>query len=80
MVAIEPASSSRDKEELDELLWRILWKPLGLPRNVRQGFKVEGDELELVALGGGLGDDRLAKRGRPGQGVGLRLAEELDRD
>ena len=49
MVAIEPASSSKDIKELDELLWRILWKPLGLPRNERQEFKVEGDEIELVA-------------------------------
>ena len=48
-VTIEPSTSPKDAEELDELLWRILWQPLGLPRKVRQGFKVDGESLELVA-------------------------------
>jgi len=48
-VTIEPTTSPKDADEFDELLWRILWQPLGLPRNVRQGFKVDGESLELVA-------------------------------
>ncbi len=48
-VTIEPVASPKDADELDELFWRILWQPLGLPRNVRQGFKVDGESLELVA-------------------------------
>lgn len=48
-VTIEPAASTKDAAELDELLWRILWQPLGLPRKVRQGFKVDGESFELVA-------------------------------
>ncbi len=48
-VTIGSASSQKDADELDELLWRILWQPLGFSCNVRQGFKVEGDSLELVA-------------------------------
>ncbi len=48
-VNIAPAASPKIAEELDELLWRILWQPLGLPRNVRQEFKVDGESLELVA-------------------------------
>lgn len=48
-VTIEPAASLKDEDELDELLWRILWQPLGLPRKVRKGFKVDGESLELVA-------------------------------
>ena len=48
-VVIECATSPKDVDELDELLWRILWQPLGFPRNVRQGFKVDGESIELVA-------------------------------
>jgi N-acetylglutamate synthase-like GNAT family acetyltransferase len=48
-LTIESAASPEDTEELDELLWRVLWQPLGLPRNVRQEFKVDGESLELVA-------------------------------
>ena len=48
-VTIEPSATPKDADEFDELLWRILWQPLGLPRNVRQGFKVEGYSFELVA-------------------------------
>jgi N-acetylglutamate synthase-like GNAT family acetyltransferase len=48
-VNITPSVSPQDANELNELLWRILWQPLGLPRNVRQGFKVDGKPLELVA-------------------------------
>lgn len=48
-LTIEPVTSQKDTEALDELLWRILWQPLGLPRDVRQGFKVAGESIELVA-------------------------------
>jgi len=45
---ITPATAS-DAAELDRLLWRVLWQPLGLSRNVRRAFHIEGEELELVA-------------------------------
>jgi len=48
-ITIQSASSPNDAAELDELLWRTLWQPLGLPRNVRDQFKLEGDSLELLA-------------------------------
>ena len=48
-VVIESATSPKDIDELDELLWRILWQPLGFPRDVHQEFKVEGESVELVA-------------------------------
>ena len=44
---------------MDDLLWHVLWKPLDLPPNARESFKLEGECLELVAkvkgkLAGGL--------------------------
>jgi N-acetylglutamate synthase-like GNAT family acetyltransferase len=48
-IVIESATSPKDIDELDELLWRVLWQPLGFPRNVRQEFKVDGESVELVA-------------------------------
>jgi N-acetylglutamate synthase-like GNAT family acetyltransferase len=38
-----------DATELDALLWRVLWEPLGLPRDVRHVFRIDGRELELAA-------------------------------
>jgi N-acetylglutamate synthase-like GNAT family acetyltransferase len=48
-ITIESAASPMAADELDELLWRVLWQPFGLPRNVRQEFKIDGESLELVA-------------------------------
>ena len=53
-VTIEPVASSKDIVELDEILWRVLWQPLGLPRNVRQDLSIDGESLELVAKKNGL--------------------------
>jgi N-acetylglutamate synthase-like GNAT family acetyltransferase len=50
---IQITASSEDRKELDELLWRVLWKPLGLPRNARHEFKTGGESLELVAKANG---------------------------
>lgn len=38
-----------DSERLDELLWQVLWRPLGLPRNIRSSFRLDGESIELVA-------------------------------
>jgi N-acetylglutamate synthase-like GNAT family acetyltransferase len=92
-VTIEPAASLKDEDELDELLWRILWHPLGLARRVRQGFKVDGESLELVAkengrITGGVvavwtGDTEVELRHlavvqeAQNQGVGRRLVESM---
>ena len=37
-------------EAIDQLLWEILWEPVGLPRNVRQRFKLPGSEVIFVAM------------------------------
>ena len=52
-LTIEPVKSDVDATKLDVLLWEVLWKPLGLPRDVRESFKLKGEYLELVAKLGG---------------------------
>ncbi len=92
-VTIEYAVSPRDTEDLDALLWRVLWEPLGLPRNVRQGFAIDGESLELVArengrvIGGTVavwtGDNEVEVRhlvvepGAQNRGIGRRLVESV---
>ena len=48
-VTIAPVNSAKVVAELDELLWRILWQPLGLARDIRKDFRVDGESIELVA-------------------------------
>ena len=46
---VDTVTTTTDAAELDELLWHVLWQPLGLPHDVRPVFSVDGEELELVA-------------------------------
>jgi hypothetical protein len=39
----------RESEQLDCLLWEVLWEPLGLPRNVRETFRLPGESIEIGA-------------------------------
>ena len=48
-LTIESVESESDAMELDSILWEVLWRPLGLPRNVRESFKLKGESLEFVA-------------------------------
>ncbi len=48
-INVYTVKNKAEAEELDALLWRELWQPLGLDRNIRHKFKVEGKEIELVA-------------------------------
>lgn len=43
------ALSASQELELDELLWTVLWKPLGLARDVRRKFKARGRETVIAA-------------------------------
>lgn len=52
-LTIEVVKSQADATELDTLLWKVLWMPLGLPRNVRESFKLGGECLEFVAKSDG---------------------------
>lgn len=47
-IEIATVSSRDESEALDAILWDILCKPLDLPRNIRDSFKLEGKSLELV--------------------------------
>lgn len=47
---IKIAESLDEKDQLDELLWRVLWKPLNLPRDIRAEFGLPGEKIELVAV------------------------------
>ena len=47
--SIAPVRTPTEAAALDQLLWEVLWKPLGFPRDVRQSFKIEGGSLELAA-------------------------------
>lgn len=50
-IEIRPVADEAESLELDELLWEVLWRPVGLPRNIRESFKLEGQSLELIAPG-----------------------------
>lgn len=49
MATIDIVTTADAAAKLDELLWIVLWQPLGLPRDVRSSFSLEGEELELLA-------------------------------
>ena len=52
-LTIELVKSKADAEELDTILWEVLWMPLGLPRNIRESFKLEGSCLEFAVKSDG---------------------------
>ncbi len=47
MVNIEIVKTKKDAAELDGLLWYVLWQPLGLPRDIRNNFSIDGEKIEL---------------------------------
>ena len=48
-VTIRNIQGRRESEQLDCLLWEVLWEPLGLPRNVRESFRLHGQSIEIGA-------------------------------
>ena len=50
MKIVELVKTENGSAEIDELLWMVLWKPLGLPRGIRKDFVVEGKEIEIAAI------------------------------
>lgn len=49
-ITIRKAKTTADASGLDSLLWNVLWEPLGLSRDVRKGFSIKGEQVELVAV------------------------------
>ncbi|MFC1950868.1 GNAT family N-acetyltransferase [Chloroflexota bacterium] len=47
---IKLATSDKEKEDLDQLLWEVLWKRLGFDHNIRETFKLETRQIELIAV------------------------------
>jgi RimJ/RimL family protein N-acetyltransferase/GNAT superfamily N-acetyltransferase len=92
---IQIVTTGDDAARVDEILWAVLWQPLGLPRDVRGSFKLDGEEFELLALEdeqvvGGLvavwtGDGEVELRHvavasfAQGRGIGRGLVAELCR-
>ncbi len=53
MIAIDEIRTDSEMFQLYELLWEVLWKPLDLPKNIRESFKLEGKSLEFIARSDG---------------------------
>lgn len=49
MAIVENVKTAGDAAAMDELLWRILWQPLGFSRDIRSKFNIDGEKLELAA-------------------------------
>ncbi|MFX0208162.1 MAG: GNAT family N-acetyltransferase [Candidatus Hodarchaeota archaeon] len=49
-IEIKLVASESESKALDELLWEVLWRPVGLPHTIRRSFKIEGESVELVAI------------------------------
>lgn len=47
--SVEILKTACDTAEMDELLWSVLWQPLGLPRDIRSNFNLDGEKIELAA-------------------------------
>jgi len=51
-IKITCATTKEETQVLDSILWEVLWKSLGFPRNIRDSFKLEIENIELVAKQG----------------------------
>lgn len=49
---VHAVNTDPEKDELNRLLWEVLWRPLGLPPDIGQSFKLSGPQMELTALEG----------------------------
>lgn len=47
---IKHAISVEEQYELDQLLWDVLWRPLNLGRDIRNSFKLDKPQIDLIAL------------------------------
>jgi len=47
---IRQASTEKDNIGLDQLLWEVLWEPLGFDRDVRKQFNLDLPHIDLMAF------------------------------
>jgi len=47
---IKPVTTKEEQDELDQLLWDVLWKPLSFPRNIRESFNLDKPQIDLIAV------------------------------
>jgi len=47
---IRYATTAKEQQNLDQLLWDVLWKPLGLPRNIRKSFELDKPQIDLISV------------------------------
>jgi len=50
---IRQTTTPEDKLEVDWLLWEVLWEPLGFPSNIRDSFKLDKPQIDLIAVENG---------------------------
>ena len=41
--------TDHESEELNKLLWQVLWKPLLLPQDIISEFKLAGEPIKFIA-------------------------------
>ena len=49
-IEIRTVQSPEESRQFHELLWEVLWKPIGLPRDIRASLEMKSQKFELVAL------------------------------
>jgi N-acetylglutamate synthase-like GNAT family acetyltransferase len=47
---IKQATTHQEQNELDQLLWDVLWKPLNFKRDIRETFKLHMPQIDLIAI------------------------------
>ena len=47
---IRSLHSASKRRQLDKLLWQVLWRPIGLPRNVQGPFAMHADKIGLESI------------------------------
>lgn len=51
---IRQVTTQQEKDELDQLLWDVLWKPLNFSRHIRESFKLDKPQIDLIAVDNGI--------------------------
>jgi len=50
IMIIKQAITPKEKGALDQLLWDVLWKPLNFRRNIRESFRLDKPQIDLIAV------------------------------